>query len=231
LQDLPKFGINKADECCINIKLGKMSTRASIIQSACRFGLLAALLATSLSAKGTSIVFPKFSAPVLQEDRLVFTSPDGKRLLCASLDGNVVWERKFGLPIRLFTGPKSEALVQTGRVVSYVSAQSGEMRANFTVEDKNERVCFSSKWQGSDQTILWFVVPHFTSVKAFSGSWFRIQTCSRLLALLEVPRCRWIAVALMVSVVSLRSRAASAILAGSVARVAELANALDSGYY
>src|SRR5712672_1799886 len=117
-----------------------MSACASIIQSVCRSALLAALLATCSSAKGTSIVFPKFSAPVFEEDRLIFTSQDAKRLLCASLDGNGVWERKFDFPIRLFTGPESEALVQTGRVVSCVSAQSGKLRAKFTVEDKNDGV-------------------------------------------------------------------------------------------
>ena len=97
----------------------------------------------SAAAKATSIEFPTFSAPVLQEERLVFTSPDSRRLLCASLEGKLVWERKFDSPIVLFTGAEAEAVVQVGTVVSAVSVQSGELRAKFSVEDENDGVSFS----------------------------------------------------------------------------------------
>jgi hypothetical protein len=107
--------------------------------------LLAALLSIVPWAKGTSIVFPKFSAPVLQENHLIFLSPETKRLLCVDLGGKIFWERKYDFPIRLFTGPKTEALVQTGRVVSAVSPQSGELHAVFAVEDENDGVTFSPK--------------------------------------------------------------------------------------
>ena len=107
--------------------------------------LLAVMLSTGPAAKGTSIFFHKFSTPILNDNRLVFLSPDARRLLCVDFDGKLSWEKKYDFPIRLFAGPKTEALVQTGRVVSSVSPQSGELRTRFTVEDENDEVDFSSK--------------------------------------------------------------------------------------
>jgi hypothetical protein len=120
-----------------------MNPRGAVLHSIVLCAISAALFLAGLPAQATSIVFSTFSAPVFQEDRLVFTSPDGKRLLCASLEGKIVWERKFERPIVLFTGAESEAVVQVGKVVSAVSMQSGELRAEFTVEDENDAVSFS----------------------------------------------------------------------------------------
>jgi hypothetical protein len=120
-----------------------MNARKSISQ---RFGfalLFVVLLSTGLTSKATSIRFPKFSAPVLAEDRLIFTSVDSKRLLCVSLKGKLLWEQKYETAIRLFTGPKSEPLLQIGTAVSSVLPESGELRARFAVEDKNDAVTFS----------------------------------------------------------------------------------------
>jgi len=55
---------------------------------------------------------------------------------------------KYDFPIRLLGGPNSEALLQTGMVVSSVSPQSGDLRVRFTVEDKNDEVSFSTKVGG-----------------------------------------------------------------------------------
>src|SRR5215216_4814619 len=119
-----------------------MNARASLLCSILRFASCAGLLVTAFPAKATSIEFSTFSSPVLQEERLVFISPDSKRLLCANLEGKLVWERKFETRITLFTGAKSEAVVQVGKVVSAVSVRSGELRAKFTVEE-NDGVSFS----------------------------------------------------------------------------------------
>jgi outer membrane protein assembly factor BamB len=121
-----------------------MSARASI-HPVGLLALLGTLLAAGPSAKGTSIVFAKFSAPIIQDNRLVFTSPNAKRLLCVNLDGKVAWEQKFEFPIRLFTGPENEALIQTGKVVSSVFPKSGEFRALFTVEGENDGVTYTRK--------------------------------------------------------------------------------------
>lgn len=118
------------------------NARASI-NSAGLFAVLATLLAAEPSANGTSIVFPKFSAPIIQDNRLVFTSPDAKRLLCINVDGAIVWQRKYESPIVLFAGPEINPLVQTGKVVSSVSPESGELHPLFTLEGENDGVSFS----------------------------------------------------------------------------------------
>jgi len=100
------------------------------------------LLGTS-SARATSIIFPKFSAPIFEENRLIFTSPEANRLLCADLNGKIVWERKYDFRINLFAGPKAEALVQTGKVVCSISPQTGDLKTLFSVEDDNDEVTFS----------------------------------------------------------------------------------------
>ena len=120
-----------------------MNPQRSLLRSILRFAGCAALLVAVFPAMATSIVFSTFSAPVFQEERLVFTSPDGKRLLCASLEGKIVWQRKFKTRISLFTGAESEAVVQIGKVVSAVSVQSGELRPKFKVEGENDGVSFS----------------------------------------------------------------------------------------
>src|SRR6185369_11406315 len=73
------------------------------------------------AANATSISFPKFSQPTLQNDRLIFTSPDSKRLLCIKLTGEKAWENTYVRPIDLIVGPDSQTLVQVDRVVSAVS--------------------------------------------------------------------------------------------------------------
>ncbi len=107
--------------------------------------VLAGFLVPPLTSRATSIDFAKFSAPILQDERLIFTSPDAKRLLCVNLQAELVWQRKYDFPVRLFTGPQAESLLQTGAVVSFISPESGALRARFTVEDANDGVNFSSK--------------------------------------------------------------------------------------
>lgn len=101
-------------------------------------------LAAISVAESTSISFPKFSAPILQEDRLVVLSPDGTRVLGISLDGVKLWERKHDARVDLFSGPASKPMLQVGKVVSYVSAGSGELRTAFTVESEDDWVTYST---------------------------------------------------------------------------------------
>src|SRR2546421_7371496 len=82
--------------------------------------VVAAWLAVSTVANATSIYFPKFSKPVLKEERLVFTSPDSKRLLCITVDGEKLWEKSHAYPVDLIAGRDSEPLLQTGKVVSVI---------------------------------------------------------------------------------------------------------------
>jgi hypothetical protein len=87
-------------------------------------------------------------APVLQGDRLIFTPPGAKRLLCINLEGQKLWERTYDRPVRAFAGPSPEALLQEGNAISLISVDGGELQPKFTVEDEHDEVTFSIKAGG-----------------------------------------------------------------------------------
>jgi hypothetical protein len=94
------------------------------------------------SLQADSIIFPKFSAPLFQKDRLICTSPDSKRVLCINLNGRRLWERSFGEAVNLIAGPNSEPLLQTGKVVNLLVTQSGALQPRFTAEHENDVVAY-----------------------------------------------------------------------------------------
>ncbi len=95
-------------------------------------------------AQATSIHFPKFSAPIVQGDHLVVSSPDSRRVLGITLEGAKLWELKFDSPVNLFGGPASEPILQVGKVINTISPGSGKLRARFTVESEDDLVTYSS---------------------------------------------------------------------------------------
>lgn len=120
-----------------------MSTRIPINHSHRPILCCLAWLLTCVAANALSIVFPKFSAPVFQNDRLIVTSPDSKRLLCVSLTGKKLWEQKYTRSVRLFVGSESEPLLQNGNVISDISPISGELKPRFAIEDAGDWVGYS----------------------------------------------------------------------------------------
>lgn len=114
---------------------------AKLLQGLFRSIALLLCLGLALSASATSIVFHKFSKPIFQKDRLFFTSPDSKRLICIGLNGSKIWEKPFAGPISLFQGPKGVPLLQSNQTVCLVSP-TGELALQFAVEDANDKVSY-----------------------------------------------------------------------------------------
>jgi len=84
------------------------------------------------------------TALVFQEDRLIFNLPGGKRLVCVNLQGKKLWERNYEHAVRLFRGPSSEPMLQDRKTIGSVSAETGDLRPMFSVEDENEQITFST---------------------------------------------------------------------------------------
>jgi len=120
-----------------------MSFHSSRTDRRIAFLIVSGWFAVATVAESTSIHFPKFSAPIHHEDRLVVLSPDGTRVLGISLDGVKLWERKHDVRVHLFSGPASEPVLQVGKVVSTISPRSGELRPRFTVESEDDLVTYS----------------------------------------------------------------------------------------
>jgi outer membrane protein assembly factor BamB len=108
-----------------------------------RAAVVAGLLVLTAAANATSIRFPKFSRAIFQQDRLIFTTPDSKRVLCVKLNGEKVWETSYANSAELIEGPASDALLQTGNVVSAISPGTGALKKQFSVEDANDSVGYS----------------------------------------------------------------------------------------
>jgi hypothetical protein len=107
-------------------------------------GVLLLVLSSVTAVTATSIRFPKFSKPVLHNQRLVFTSSDSKRILCIALDGQKMWEQVYPYAVNLFHDRDGAPLMQTGIVVNVISPQLGELTRRFSVEDENDLVSHSS---------------------------------------------------------------------------------------
>ncbi len=91
-----------------------------------------------------------------------------------------------------------------------------------SAETARECVGRAEKKRKRGQPITWFArfhIPSWVWAEAEAvGALWRSQTCKRTLALLEVPRCIRAAIVFTERVISCRSRAAMASLAGSLLR-------------
>jgi hypothetical protein len=119
--------------------------KAAIYSSAIVWPVLAAagLLIGLSAADATSIHFPKFSKPILQQDHLVFMSPDSKRVLCVGLNGEKLWEKSYDQRVQLFADAHSNALLQVGKAISSVRLNTGDLDSIFSVEDESDLVTYS----------------------------------------------------------------------------------------
>lgn len=152
------------------IILMETNAKATIRPSAIQLILFALLWSTAISpSQATSILFPKFSEPIFQEDRLLFASPDSKRLICVNVGGAKQWDLTFHKPVNLFAGPKGEALLQTGIVVNAVSPKDGTLKQQFVVESENDRVSYDKAAESFVSRDSRFEVRAFRLLKAETG--------------------------------------------------------------
>lgn len=95
--------------------------------------LLCIGLIVALPARATSIVFPKFGAPIKQGNSVVFTSSDSRRVIAVSFDKKKLWEKSFQERVNLIEGPHHQAWLQQGRDVFRVNPSRGELSHLFVL--------------------------------------------------------------------------------------------------
>lgn len=91
-------------------------------------------MVATIAARGTSIVFPTYSTPILANDTIVILSPDGTRLLGVSNKGEQKWKRQLSTRGSVFKHKSGKVLVIEGSSVSVVNPANGAMTPWFAVK-------------------------------------------------------------------------------------------------